>query len=261
MRQKPHWALVLRAQLLAGLTAVQAIGTPVPARQTRFVVLSHGRSGSTLLVDLIASHSGVHCDQEILSHPLLVTSALRHVEQRARLFGSLAYGFKLRPNHFATQQIEDPARFMRRLHDDGWRVVHLVRRNVVRTALSFLRVQQTGVFHQRARGGAVERYRFHVDPEALIAGAEQVEHEQGVELAALEGIPRLTLHYEDDLLDAASQQAALNRLFDYLELSSVTVSSEFVRLTGDRLAEVIANYDEVAARLAGTRYEPLLVQP
>ena len=45
---------------------------------------------------------------------------------------------------------------------------------------------------------------------------------------------------------------------DYLDLPPATVSTKYVRLSSDRFEDFVENYDEMAAALAGTQYEPFL---
>ena len=81
------------------------------ATRPRFVVHSLGRSGSTLLTDLLAAHPQIECDGEILSHPVLITTPERLVRDRARLFPSKCYGFKMRPRHYDDQHFNDSVHF------------------------------------------------------------------------------------------------------------------------------------------------------
>ena len=54
IRSKPRWALLLREQVVAAATLARAALATGTATRPRFVVQSLGRSGSTLLTDLLA---------------------------------------------------------------------------------------------------------------------------------------------------------------------------------------------------------------
>src|SRR4051812_11468170 len=62
--------------------------------QRRFVVFAQGRTGSTLLVDLLRSSPGVHCDEEILDRPVRLPH-LWIASRRAARPGT-GYGFKVK---------------------------------------------------------------------------------------------------------------------------------------------------------------------
>lgn len=260
IRSKPGWALILREQVLAAATLGRAAFAHGSRQRPAFVVHSLGRSGSTLLTDLLACHPDVECDGEILSHRLLVSSPERLVRSRARLFPTQAYGFKMRPRHYADQRMASPAAFLSGLYGEGWRIVHLERRNLLRIALSWVANQQTGVVHRTFRDSGHSPRARHVPPDMLLRQLARVSNDVAVEQAALSNLPHLRLSYEDDLLEQDTRQDAMNRVFEYLGLPPAPVSTRYVRLTGDRLEDLIENYEEIAAALKGTPYAQFLAQ-
>lgn len=257
IRSKPHWALVVREQLVAAATLARAAMAHGTATRPRFVVQSLGRSGSTLLTDLLAAHPLIECDGEILSHRLLLTTRARLVRERARLFPSKCYGFKMRPRHYQDQGIADPAAFLAALHADGWHVVHLERRNLLRIALSWVANEQTKVVHRTVRDrSAVQRQ--HVPVDMLLRQLARVARDVDVEQRALAGVPHHRLVYEDHLLSTGTRQASMNHLFATLGLPPAPVSTKLVRLTSDRLEDFVANHEEVRRALRGTEWERFL---
>ncbi len=263
VRRKPHWTLVLRQQALAATTLAKGLwAQPGDASQSRFIVHSLGRSGSTMLVDLMRGHPAVHCDGELLSHTLYVTTAERLIRTRARLYAGVAYGFKVRPRHYETQGVRDPHALLARLVDDGWRVVHLERLNLLRLALSSLRLRETGVVHRTVQDRQEARRRLLVDIPQLRRRLEGAEEETAIERQALAGIPHLHLRYEEDLLPGGDvRDGAMARVFGYLGLPAAPVRTHYVRLSSDQLSDMVENLDELAAALQGTPYERCLTAP
>lgn len=258
IRSKPQWALLLREQVVAAATIARAAFAHGARVRPAFVVHSLGRSGSTLLTDLLACHPQIECDGELLSHRLFITSPGRLVRNRATLFPSKAYGFKMRPRHYADQGIANPAAFLAALHADGWRVLQLERRNLLRIALSWVTNEQTGVVHRTFRDAGHSRRARRFPPEALLRRLGRVAHDTAVERQALSAVPCLRLVYEDDILRTDTRQAAMNRVFEHLGLPPVPVSTRYVRLTSDRLEDFVENYQEIAEALRGTPYERFL---
>ena len=259
VRTHNRWLLLARAQWMAASSVVRARFRPQSSPLPRFVIFSRGRTGSTLLIDLLRCHQMIHCDAEILSHRLIVTSPWTFVHSRARLFSSQAYGFKIRPTHYDTQRIS-PSKFIERLQAEGWRFIHLTRRNPLRTALSNVRIAQTGTVHKKLGGEPAGEARVHVRPDDLLVRLGRVENEMRMEADLLAPFPRLQLMYEDDLLPETARQPALGRAFDYLGLPSADVSTQFVRLSTDRLQDSVENYGELAEALRGTPYARFLDQ-
>lgn len=252
--KRAYWPLFLRAQLLAGSTRLRASAARRSRDLPRFVLLSRGRTGSTLLLDLLRCHPLIHCDGEILSHRILVTSPQDLLRGRAAIFASRVYGFKLRPAHYQTQRICEPRAFLAALLEEGWRFVHLTRRNVLRVALSRLALAQTRIVHRKLGDEPLDAAYVRVDSDHLFSLLEEVEREMHVERKLVASLPHLALTYEDDLLHANCRQPALDRVFDFLDLPSAPVSTQYLRLTTDRLSDFVRNHDRLADMLAGTAY-------
>lgn len=225
-----------------------------PARATalRFVIFASRRTGSSLLMDLLNSHPDIECEDEILSHRIF--SARRFLEARAALSRRPVFGFKLKVSHLATQGITDPAAFLGRLHAEGCRIVHLVRRDRLRQALSSAVARQRLAYHQTHAGRQLRPGPFRIDARRLIERMRRMDTHLAGERAALVGLPHLALCYEDDLLRAETFQATLDRVFDFLGVPRAPVSTEYLRTGTDRLTDLVANLDEVQQALRMTEY-------
>lgn len=103
----------------------------------RFVIYGQGRSGSSLLLDLIGSHPEVYCESEIFHRKVAgrLVNPWDYLLARADLAPKPVYGCKMKIYQVTEDQgIEDPHRFMLDLHAAGWKVVHLVREGGSRTS-------------------------------------------------------------------------------------------------------------------------------
>ena len=228
---------------------------PIAAGRVQFVIFAQGRTGSTLLADLMNSHEGVHCDNEILGWPVRFPDAWVNACRR-RHRGS-HYGFKVKPYELTVDQRLDPGAWLSRMDERGWKLIHLRRRNVLRHALSNVVAEHIGGYTFR-NADPGESAGVTVDPDMLL-GAMEVRSEQGeVERVALEGLPHVSLSYEDDLLRPERHQATLDRISDALGLPRAPARTELRRVTIDDLRTTIANYEEVAAAVGSTRWAPLL---
>jgi hypothetical protein len=153
----------------------------------------------------------------------------------------------------------DPKRWLQHMSEHGWRIIRLWRRNVLRHALSNMVAEHVGGFVFRGEAPPPAR-GIVVDTEMLVgamyARTNWIEQEQ----AALEGLPHITVCYEDDLLDAACHQSTLDRLSEQLGLPTATARTGVRRITEQDLRIMIANYDEVAGAVAATEWAHLLDQ-
>jgi LPS sulfotransferase NodH len=138
-------------------------------------------------------------------------------------------------------------------------VIHLSRANVFEHAVSGLRARRFG-FHRR-RGAVSSSERFEIDFETLVARMQEIEQSRLDEIRLLEGVPHLSLVYEEDLRDEARHQATLDRVCGALGLESGRAHSAFGKVSPNRLRDSISNYEEIERRLAATPWARFLEGP
>lgn len=249
-RRIPYGHLVTETATYARLLAPDAVHP-----DQRFVIFAQGRSGSTLLADLLNSHPRIYCADE----PLTWTrrDPARYAAACSVGHRGDTYGFKVKIYQLTDAQQVDPGVFLQRMVADGWRVIHLQRRNVLRQALSAVVAEQRQVYHQFDSSGPAP---VRIDPPELLARTAQRVAFCRHEAEALEGIDHLALVYEDDLLDPATQQGAASRVFSYLGLEDVPASTELRKIADRSLQRVVANADEVRDTVASSPYAHLLAE-
>ena len=230
-------------------------GLSRPAR--RFVLFAQGRSGSTLLADLLNCHPQIYCADEILTWER--RDPARYARGASVGHHGDTYGFKVKIYQLTDAQgIADPNAFLRRLHDDGWLVLHLARRNVLRQALSSEIANARSVYHEAP--GAGGRQPVRVDPAAVLL---QADHRTGfltAEDAALAGIPHAAFSYEDALLRPEAHQAAASRAFAHLGLPDVAVRTGLSKIGDAPLENLVANAEELRSAVAASPYAALLAE-
>ena len=177
------------------------------------------------------------------------------------LAGRRTYGFKLKLHHLATQRIADPTRFLGQLHAGGCRIVHLTRRDLLRQALSSAIARQRGAPHHANTDRPLRPGPFRIDAGWLLARMRELDTSLRDERATLVGLPHLRLCYEDDLLRAERHQMTLDRVFDWLGVERAPVTTRYLRTGTDRLAELVANLDEIHRALRTSEYAPLVADP
>ena len=222
----------------------------------RFVVYAQSRSGGVLLCELLGSHSQIHCDLETLAYS--VRDVHRYLRRSALAATRPAYGFKVKLDHLANRQkIDDVGGFLRRMHEDGWHIVYLMRRNLFRGAYSSLAYRVRGKAHLYSRpdGSAPPMPRFDVKIENIMSHMHQRQKLLKLEQETLKGLPYKTLVYEDDLYHPSDQQRAVGELVEWLGLMPEPLHTNLLPTTPRNLREVITNFDELKAWLQGTEFE------
>jgi hypothetical protein len=221
------------------------------------VIFAQGRSGSTLLADLLNSHPLVYCADEILTwkraNPASYAAACS-VGHRCD-----TYGFKVKIYQLTeAQELSKPGELLRELSDQGWILLHLQRRNVLRQALSSMVAGQRRVYHQSLGSGGLPP--VPIDPAELLRQTAQRLRYCEQEAEALDGLAFEAFVYEDDLLRPECHQATADRAFAYLGIDGVPVKTQLRKIADRPLEEVVANADEVSTAVAASPFADLLQQ-
>jgi LPS sulfotransferase NodH len=219
-----------------------------------FVLYGQSRSGSTLVAELARSHPEVRCDGELLTPEwgYVRNSAVRYVlirypfpylEWRRRRAGGLAYGFKL-----MSYQLAMPKSALARLARDGWRFVHVRRRNRLQQSLSKLIAAKSGHWHRRG-DEAAPSYRVRIESGELEQEIATREAWTRAEEDAIAGIDRLIVEYEDDLADSRRWQATMDLVFGHIGVAPAPVGTQLQRTDERGYGDVIENYADLVASL------------
>lgn len=214
----------------------------------KFIIFCQGRTGSTLLVDLLNSHPEIECDSEILIHRALFPHRL--IKGFSTVSPHKVYGFKLKIYQLKRKQkIRDIKGFMQKLHQDRWKIIYLERGNLFRQALSNFYASFRDEFHLRKSDGSHTFVKMHIDCDQLIDSIKKRKQYLVAERKVLSEIPHLRINYERDLLRTDCHPRTLNKLFDFLGVSRVPVKTQMLRISKDDLSDMIVNLDEVETSL------------
>ena len=226
---------------------------------TRFVILMHGRTGSTYLVNAINSHPDVRARGE-----KLVSLRAEGPEAQFRRIRSLlsppplgpwaAIGFKTK-----LSDVLDPAGFRDILIQSEAKIILLQRRNLVKWAVSFLNFQRV---REMSGKGHLYDERDRLGPLTIgSAGgfSRMLEHIEGKQQAMETFMhdlpaPPLRLYYEELLLDPDD---VFRRAFEFLRVPNRTVRGKTIKISGDDLKRSVANFAEIRSHFVGTPYEPM----
>ncbi len=235
--------------------------------QIRFVVFGQGRTGSHLLIELLRSHPDIACDDEVLNGfywgrlarrlflPLWRFYPVPLFRHRAQKSQHAAYGLKLFDDHMPW-----PGLVLRVLYREGWRVIHIQRRDLLAQAISTSIARETNRWH-RHRGEASTSISLQIDTSDFLRIIEERATRTARINQLLADLPHLDIVYEDDLADRACWAQTSVRLLSYLGLPSRELDTEMVKTWDRPYRELISNYDELMAALRRSRYRDLSGRP
>jgi len=231
---------------------------------TRIAMIHHGRCGSQVLGDLLDQHSRICWEGELfepLSHKL-PKRPMPHLRQRLRACKKAMYGFETKHYHPDLMGVEWPD-YIAGLEDLGFRKFIIQRRaNLLRTFVSALVGKAKGHVYHLPAGKTASLQKLTLDPQAVYFDDKPVRLLDALEFTAdrmelarrlLAGHDILCLTYEEDIAEDPSR--AYRRACDFLGVEPEPVEIKYGRTTPFPLRDVIENFDEVKAALAGTEFE------
>lgn len=230
------------------------LGEAVSRRQN-FVILFEGRTGSSMLTELLASHPCMISEPE----RLVRKSEGEQSGWMEQLYTDTpnpmiqAVGFKTK-----LRDVANPDYFLELLEKHHVKVIYLHRENLVKMALS--RINAIRLFEDRKLWNLLpgqsqlppiaipvqqfdESLRFRLDKEQKLQSF----------LNRL-SVPVLDLTYEMLL---ASPQTVFDSIFTFLDVVPYPLEGKYKKNTPDNLREAIINFDELKAHYQGTEFEAM----
>ncbi len=236
--------------------------TDLPTEQTRAIIFGQGRSGSTLLENLICSSRYFKQAGELLSpyYKTINRHGIR-IHQGEPLFPShYIHGllkkqpdknfiFHLKVYHLTEERCRpvNPKRILRTFYDHGWKIIFLRRRNRIKHVLSDWVRDRRGRPHKKDDEN--ERYRLQIDCDVF---AEMVQGREKFEAMERDCLASMDFHevvYDDDLEDASRHQSTVDGIFQFLQMPSVPVSTRYRKVNTQSMEDLIINYDEFKASM------------
>lgn len=214
--------------------------------RTRVLIFAQGRTGSTLLENLICS-TGHFCEGgELLNTTWKgeVFFPLQYVRGMARRKAEENFIFHLKIYHLTDDRRRsiEPTWFVRTLFEEGWKVIYLTRKNKLKHALSNMVAKSRQNYHKLDDNE--ETLQLTVNCEKLVKRVRKRFQYEQLEREALSYVRYLEISYEDDLESSEAHQKTVKQVLDYLSLERREASTKYKKVNTQTLRELIANYDE-----------------
>ena len=234
--------------------------SPLALPSNRFVIFAQGRSGSTLLIDLLNSHPDIFTYGEIFSKNVIrkVKNPVRFASGLMVLNKKPTCGFKVKIYQLTRDQNKDAGEVLKRFSEQGWKIIFLHRDNYFLHAVSDLRSEKLKVWHELRSGEKSTNNKVNISYEEMIEALEFREKNRIDEINALDGIEHFSVSYEDNLENAEKQKAFSIDMLNYLGLSDITLDTKLQKVVKGSLSEVIENYSELESQIHDTRFAKFL---
>lgn len=213
--------------------------------QKKFLIFCRGRSGSTLLYQLLNQHPEINCQGELLHSPTAFPKwRIRYYETLNR---KTCFGFKLLTYQCTdVLKLKDTAAFLDFFEKRGYQLIYLERKNLLRQALSNIIAFQTNNFQ-----GKKDRSPKIIPVEKLRNWLNLLEKRKQLEQQWLAGRNYLHLVYEDDLQHSHTHQKTIDKICAFLDvpIENLPAGRSF---PVQSFQDMIANYSEIEAFLKDT---------
>ncbi|MEM9885576.1 MAG: hypothetical protein AAF849_06755 [Bacteroidota bacterium] len=222
----------------------------------KFVIFTSGRSGSTLLVDLLNSSPDLQCDDELLKRRVAFPISL--VRSFAQQSKKEVYGFKLLSYQLLNVQtgIKDKRAFLDRLtQEEGYRLIHLNRDNKAKQALSIIYAFYRGQWHNQEGSKQKKAKRFELNPQIYLYFLEELKILEAFEQEMMRNREHLALTYEEDLREPAQYAQSMQRIAKYLDIKISRPESKLKKVTPSKLSDMISNKEELVNAVRNSPFE------
>lgn len=222
----------------------------------RFAIVGNARTGSNYLLDGLKSSPSIRMYHEIFAdHNRQVGKDFDKVFStvfQPESKSTKMVGFKVFYNHLTE------AEWQKFLTRKDLKIIHLLRRNRLRTVISLEIAFKTGQWTQSGKGnpGEIKLKRLILNPSKLIKRLEQIESGEAAARSRFRDRRVLEVVYEELV---QSPKPVFESVGTYLGVDGIDPSRiRLKRQNPEALQQLIINYEEVAAALRNSRFEEYL---
>ena len=221
----------------------------------RFVIIGNARTGSNYLLDGLKTSPRIRMYHEIFA------SHNREVGKDFEKILSTLYQYESKSIELVGCKV-----FYNHLTDEEWKklvnlrdfkVIHLTRRNRLRTLISLEIAFKTGKWTHAGNSAESKEKQVALDPQNLLKRLEHIEEGEALTRARFCDRPVLEVVYEDLV---QSPHEIFKSVGNYLGVDGI--DPDQIRLkqqNPEGLAQLIVNYGEVESSLKNTRFAEYLV--
>jgi LPS sulfotransferase NodH len=240
----------------------------------RFAVVTRGRTGSHFLLSLLDSHPAVASRDEVVGEWRLRQPHSRAKIDELGVAGSLEEAFRRRRwrektvgikfNYYQLEKpyaekwhlrdIETARQFLRDSRDI--RIIHLKRRNRLRTVISMELAARTQQYIVRGSADRPAARTFSLAPKRLVEMAELIGTQEEEYAGFFDQHASFDIYYEDLL---ANTKLECDRILGFLGVPNRPLEADTVKQNVRAPYEVLENYNELKAYLDESDWRKLSV--
>jgi LPS sulfotransferase NodH len=232
-------------------TYFRVFGHPV---DQRFAIIGNARTGSNFLLDGLKSSPSIKMYHEIFAEhnrkigtdfDAILSTLFQYESKSTELVG-----FKLFYNHLTDEE------WNKLLAYKDLKVIHLTRRNRLRTIISLEIAFKTGEWTRSGKSEGSEKKRLILEPSNLIKQLEQIEERESATRARFRNRQIMEVVYEKLIQSPTDVFASVST---FLGVNGIDPSKiRLKKQNPESLKQLIINYYEIKAVLRSTRFAEYL---
>lgn len=218
----------------------------------RFIVLSHARTGSNMLIDMLNSHPHIYAEREIFRE----LNGRETTQILDKIYGPYTpniccVGFKIfyyHPMDDVSKVIWDILAKMDNLY-----IIHLKRENIIRILVSLKIAELTDIWrlHEKREAISINKKKIRFDIDDLNSKFTEISNYEEGFTKKFEQHPMISVTYENLV---TQPQAEFVKILNLLKLDNYKPKTRSVRQNPEKLSELIENYSELEAYFKETRW-------
>ncbi|MFC1680651.1 hypothetical protein ACFL1S_02510 [Pseudomonadota bacterium] len=236
---------------------------PVHPEQMRTVIFGQGRTGSSVLENLISSTGHFRGFGELLNVERVgqINYPFRYVQGVSKWYAHTNFICHVKIYQLTRNRKKpvDPGKFLQKLSDNCWKIIYIRRENVIKQVLSGLVAMRRGAYHKL--DDRSEEWKLNVDCGDFVERVSRRLRFTEQEELALEGIEHEVVVYERDLEDSSVHQQTIDRILGKHSLEKRPVSTAYRKINTLAMPELIANFSDFEACMKGHGWEAFLEYP
>lgn len=230
----------------------------------KFIILCQARTGSSMLCEMLNSHSLVQCDGELFNPITLQKKWGKMGLIIARKFPrfivwynyrkrkKIHYGFKL-----ILGQVDNVQDFIQSLYKNGFIIINLRRQDIIKMAFSACIAKQSGQWYVNKEQNRVNE-SIEINADLLFQRIEHAIMQNKLQDDLIAHKDYINVVYESDLLDNHKQTIFISRICEQLLIPTELLKVISIRTHESGLPEPVSNYKELIASIEASRYAPHL---
>jgi len=221
----------------------------------KFIILSHPRTGSTFLRNVLNQFDGVECDPELFNPYILKSNpeiSKFPVEYLKKLYvsGGTGKGFKLQYNQALKDNLTQIWPYL--IGEEDIKIIRLIRINKLKLLISLRKAQQVSEWNKFSElNRKKNKITLDITYQKCLYEFKRFTRVENEYHEKFKKHPMLTITYEDLIQD---YYKTIDSVKSFLNIDAPTPKSE-VKVKKLKLSDELTNYQQLKDKFKGSKWE------